>query len=351
MTTPAATVDLSRRNLLQAGVAAAFVIGAKGASAQGQKTVVKLGIGTTEAEASLARSFGALKSYAEARSGGQIEVRLFWNTLGGSLQLSQQIRDGTLEMSLTDDAVMAGFHKPVMALQVPYLFDSAPVAWEFMREPALWQVCDDMRKATGIRTLGFSENGFRNITNNVRAIRTPEDMKGIRMRTLQSPVYTAFMESMGASATPIPFPELVLALRQGVVDGQENSSGAILDNRLNEVQKFMSTNEHVYGFHMIIANDQWFSKLPAEHQRILTEATQLHCQTANSWRARDSMLAAGTLRERGMQVHITNAEEKDAFRRVTQKPVMDYIAGQVGAETVQRIVDASASAKRRVYGA
>jgi C4-dicarboxylate-binding protein DctP len=343
-------MDQSRRTLFKGALAAAAVL-AMPAYVRGQgRTQVKLGIGTTEAEESLSRSFNTLKAYAEARSGGAIEVRLFWNTLGGSLQLSQQVRDGTLEMSLTDDAVMTGFHRPIMALQIPYLFDSAPVAWEFMREGALWQVCEDMRRATGIRTLVFSENGFRNITNNVRPIRTPEDMRGIRMRTLQSPVYIEFMRSMGASATPIPFPELVLALRQGVVDGQENANGAILDNRLNEVQRYLSTNEHVYGFHMVIANDRWFSGIPAEHRRILTEACNLHAQTANSWRARDALLAVDTLRQRGMQVHITTAEQKDQFRRVTQPAVITYITSQIGEGNVKRITDAAQSARQKVYG-
>jgi TRAP-type transport system periplasmic protein len=345
------TMTPSRRTLMRGALAAAALL-AMPAHLRGQgRTQVKLGIGTTEAEESLSRSFNALKAYAEARSGGAIEMRLFWNTLGGSLQLSQQVREGTLEMSLTDDAVMTGFHRPIMALQIPYLLDSAAVAWEFMREAALWQVCEEMRRATGIRTLVFSENGFRNITNNVRPIRTPEDMRGIRMRTLQSPVYIEFMRSMGASATPIPFPELVLALRQGVVDGQENANGAILDNRLNEVQRHLSTNEHVYGFHMVIANDRWFAGIPLEHRRILTEACHLHAQTANSWRARDALLAVGTLRERGMQVHITTAEQKEQFRRVTQQPVIAYITSQIGEDNVKRITDAATSARQRVYGA
>jgi C4-dicarboxylate-binding protein DctP len=345
------TINAGRRGLFRGALGAAAAL-ALPAVARGQgRTVVKLGLGTTEAEESLARSFNTLKAYAEARSGGAIEMRLFWNTLGGSLQLSQQIREGTLEMSLTDDAVMTGFHRPIMALQIPYLLDSSPVAYEFMREPALWQVCEDMRRATGIRTLIFSENGFRNITNNVRAIRTPEDMRGIRMRTLQSPVYTEFMRSMGASATPIPFPELVLALRQGVVDGQENAAGVILDNRLNEVQRFMSTSEHVYGFHMVIANDRWWNGIPAEHRRILTEACHLHAQTANSWRTRDSLLAVDTLRQRGMQVHIVTGEQKEAFRRVTQPPVTTFITSQIGEDNVKRIVDAAAAARRKVHGA
>ena len=256
-------LQLDRRTLAKGAVAAAFVLGTKSASAQ-TKTVIKLGIGTTEAEASLARSFGALKSYVEARSAGQLEVRLFWNTLGGSLQLSQQIRDGTLEMSLTDDAVMAGFHKPIMALQVPYLLDSSAVAWEFMREPALWQICDDMRKATGIRTLGFSENGFRNITNNVRPIRMPEDMKGIKCASCRARLYRhhAVARRLGdADALPGTDPRLAPGRCRWA---GPNSSGAILDNKMNEVQKYMSTSEHLFRIPHGHRQRPWFTNLPPD---------------------------------------------------------------------------------------
>jgi tripartite ATP-independent transporter DctP family solute receptor len=315
------------------------------------KTVIKLGVGTTQAEESLNRSITALKTYAETRSNGELEIRLFWNTLGGSLQLSEQVRDGTLEMALTDDSVMANFHKPMMALQVPYLFPSSAVAWEFMREPALWNLVEGMRTESGIRTLAFSENGFRNITNNVRPILTPADMAGIKMRTMQSPVYIEMMKSMGAAATPIPAPELFMSLRQGVVDGQENSPVAILDYKLPEVQKFMSLNEHTYGFHLIIVNDKFFESLPEDQRNILTEAAQLHSQTANSWRANASIEALSKLKEQGMDVHITTPAEKQAFREATQKPVIDYITAQAGVEAVQAVMTGADAAAKRVYGA
>lgn len=314
------------------------------------KSTIKLGIGTAETEESLARSIGAMKRYVEMKSDGEIEVRLFWNTLGGSLQLSEQIKNGTLEVALTDDAVMVGFHKPIMALQIPYLFPSAPVAWEFMRDPVAAELAEGMRKETGIRTIAWSENGFRNITNNVRAIKSPDDMKGIKMRTMQSPVYIQLMRSMGAAATPIPAPELVLSLKQGVVDGQENASGTIVDYKLYEVQKFMSVNEHVYGFHMIIVNDAWFTKLPPGHQQILVDGAQLHAQTANSWRARGSLEALTLLRDKGVQIHMTSPEEKERFRAVTQKSVMEYIATQIGEDNVKKVVAGADAARKRVYG-
>ena len=329
---------------------AALVLAAVMAVPASAATVIKLGIGTTQSEKTLDASITAQKTYDETKSNGELEIRLFWNTLGGSLQLSEQVRDGTLEMALTDDSVMANFHKPMMALQVPYMFDSSAVAWEFMREPALWDLAEGMRKESGIRTLAFSENGFRNITNNVRQILTPAYKSGIKMRTMQSPVYIEMMKSMGAAATPIPAPEMYMALRQGVVDGQENSPAAILDYKLPEVQKYMSLDEHTYGFHLIIVNDKFFASLPKDQQRILAEAAQLHAQTANALRANASIQALAKLKEQGMDVHITTAEQKQAFRDATQKPVIDYISAQAGADAVQKVMAGAAQAAKQVYG-
>lgn len=329
-------------------VALAMVLG--GSQVAAAQTVIKVGIGTTEAEESLSRSINAMKNYIETKSAGEIEVRLFWATLGGSLQLSEQVRDGTLEMALTDDSVMSSFHPPMMALQIPYLFPSSAVAWEFTREPALWDLVEGMREVSGIRTLAFSENGFRSITNNVRAVRGPDDMEGLKMRTMQSPVYGELMRSLGAAATPIAAPEMYLALRQGVVDGQENSPVAALDYKLPEVQKYFALNEHVYGFHMIIVNDEFFNGLPEGHRNILTDAAQLHAQTANSWRADASIRALRTLAEQGMEVHITSPEEKAAFLEKVQPAVMSYIAEQIGQEPIDEIIAAAKSAADRLHG-
>ena len=260
--------QLGAATKLRAGTAAALalVAGLALSTAASAQTVIKLGIGTTESEESLARSIGALKTYAETKSNGELEIRLFWATLGGSLQLSEQVRDGTLEMALTDDSVMANFHKPMMALQIPYLFPSSAAAWEFMREPALWDLAEGMRGESGIRTLAFSENGFRNITNNVRPILTPADMSGIKMRTMQSPVYIEMMGALGAAATPIPAPEMYLALRQGVVDGQENGAITMVNQSLYEVQPYFMPTNYIRDVRSWYVSDQVWGSLCGEQQ-------------------------------------------------------------------------------------
>ena len=134
---------------LLTAVALAFSVGVAA------KTTLKFSIGAPESGGGEILGMKALKEYVEFKSAGEIEIRLFFNTFGGSLQVTEQVKNGTLEMALTDDSVLGSFHKPMQVFQIPYLFASSPVAWEFMKSPFVRELNDDMRKATGIRTLAY----------------------------------------------------------------------------------------------------------------------------------------------------------------------------------------------------
>ena len=313
------------------------------------KTILKFSIGAADSDGGEIHGMKALKQYVEFKSGGEIEIRLFFNTFGGSLQVTEQVKNGTLEMALTDDSVLGSFHKPMQVFQIPYLFPSSPVAWEFMKSPFVRELNDDMRKATGIRTLALSENGFRNLTNNTREIKTADDLKGLKMRTMQSQVYVNFMRSMGAAATPIAFPELITSLKQGVVDGQENAAGTIWDGKLFEVQKFMSVNEHIYGLHYIIINDRVFQGLSPDMRQILMDGASVHAEVANSRKSMDSLQAIQKIRAAGTKVHVNTPTEKESFRKASQEPVIEFIASQVGRPVVDKLLEAVRETTRKSY--
>jgi C4-dicarboxylate-binding protein DctP len=336
------------KTALAAAVAALAFVGT--ADAQ-NKVNLRFAVGATEnPNDGMSIGMRALQQYAQFKSRGDIEIRIFWNTLGGSLQVTEQVKNGTLDMALTDDSVLGSFHKPMQAFQIPYLFGSSMAAWEFANTPTVRAMVDDMRKATGMRTLAFSENGFRNLTNNVREVKTPEDMRGLKMRTMQSQVYVAFMQSMGASATPIAWPELIPALKTNVVDGQENASTTVLDGKLFEVQRFMSVNEHIYGFHLILINDNVFQRLSPDHQKIMMEAARLHSELANARKALDAIGAVDEIRKKGVRVYVNSPSEKEQFRKQTQQAVIDFIASQAGRDTVDKVLAAADEANKRVYG-
>lgn len=322
-----------------------------GAAAAQSKTTLRFSVGANDHPTDgMAVGIKSMKDYIEFKSNGHLEVRLFWNTMGGSLQVTEQVKNGTLDFALTDDSVLGSFHKPMQAFQIPYLFPSSAVAWEFMNGRFMREMTEDMRKATGIRTLALSENGFRNLTNSKRAIKTPEDMKGLKMRTMQSQVYVAFMQSLGATATPIAWPETMPALKTNVVDGQENASTTVWDAKIYEVQKFMSVNEHIYGMHLIIINDAKFNGLSPDHQKILQEGARLHAQVANSRKAYDAIAATENIRKAGLQVHVNTPSEKEMFRQASQKAVVEFIASQAGKDVVDKVLAAAEEAKKAVYG-
>jgi TRAP-type transport system periplasmic protein len=313
------------------------------------KTILKFSIGAPDSGGGEILGMKALKEYVEFKSGGEIEIRLFFNTFGGSLQVTEQVKNGTLEMALTDDSVLGSFHKPMQIFQIPYLFPSSPVAWEFMKSPFVRELNDEMRKATGIRTLALSENGFRNLTNNKREVKTPDDLKGLKMRTMQSQVYVNFMKSMGAAATPIAWPELVPALNQNVVDGQENAAATIWDGKLYQVQKFMSVNEHIYGLHYIIINDKVFQGLSPDMRQILMDGAAVHAEVANSRKSMDSLQAVQKIRDAGTKVYVNTPSEKEMFRKQTQEPVIEFIASQVGRPIVDKLLSAVKDVTAKSY--
>ena len=313
------------------------------------KTTLKFSIGAPESQGGAIIGMKSLKEYVEFKSGGEIEIRLFFNTFGGSLQVTEQVKNGTLEMALTDDSVLGSFYKPMQIFQIPYLFASSPVAWEFMKSPFVRELNEDMRKNTGIRTLAISENGFRNLTNNSREIKTPDDMKGLKMRTMQSQVYVNFMKSVGAAATPISFPELITSLKQNVVDGQENAAGTIYNEKLYEVQKFMSVNEHIYGMHFIIINDKVFQGLTPDQRQILMDGAAVHAEVANSRQSMESMQAIQKIRDAGTKVYVTSPSEKEAFKKRTQEPVIEFISSQVGRPIVDKLLEAVKDTTKKSY--
>ncbi len=292
----------------------------------------------------------AFKAYVESRTDNQIEVVTHFGDVGGEREINEQVRQGSIEMCLCSDGSLAGFYPPIQVFSIPYVFPSSPVAWAFFDHPFAQQLAEDMRQATGIRVLTWAENGFRNITNNDRPIRTAEDMAGLPMRTMESPVYMTFMESLGAIPTPIAGPEMVLAIRQGIVSGQENATLILYAIGIADVQKYMSVNEHIFGVHGVIINDAFFSGLSEEHQNIVREGARVLAYVSATLKAGSHSEYLELIRAKGVEIHMTTAEEKETFRQASQGPVREYIESLVGSELVADFVAAVEESSNLVYG-
>jgi C4-dicarboxylate-binding protein DctP len=277
-------------------------------------------------------------------------VQTFFGTMGDARQTTEQTKLGVLQMTNAEDGAFAGFYPKIQAINLPYLFPTAAVAWDFMRGEFARKMGDDIRQKTGLLPLAFTENGFRNITNNVHEVDTPDDMKGLKMRVMQSPVFIEMMKAMGAGATPIPINELILALKQNIVDGEENEPVFMKNWGIGDVQKYLTMTEHVFSAQLYLVNAQFYASLTPEQQSILAAAAQLASMQNIVVREGQSGEAIDAMKQKGLQVHMLTAAEKDVFRKATQPPVLAYLKTQLGDEFMDNLLKAVSESEAHVGG-
>src|SRR5512135_2737307 len=214
------------------------------------------------------------KGLVEGGAGGNVVVKVFpASQLGNERELIEGTKIGTIQMSFVSGAI-AGFYKPAQVLDIPYLFASGPVAWKVMDGWFGKEMAADILKQTGMRVLAYGETGFRNFTNSKLPIKSPADMKGLKIRVMETPVYVNMVKALGAAPTPIAWSEVYTALQQKVVDGQENPVATIVQAKLNEVQKYLTLDGHSYGVDFFLINDKFYKSLPQETQQIIRTSTK-----------------------------------------------------------------------------
>jgi TRAP-type transport system periplasmic protein len=269
-----------------------------------------------------------------------VSVKLFpAGQLGGEREIIEATRLGTIQMSMVSAAI-AGYFKEAQVLDIPYLFDSAPAAWKVMDGWFGKELADECLKKTGMRVLAYGETGIRNFTNSKIPIKSPADMKGMKIRVMESPVYVNMVKGLGAAPTPIPWPETYTALQQKVVDGEENPVSVIMQAKFFEVQKYLTLDGHSYGVDFILINEKFYQSLPKETQQALKRAAIVAGWAGRSIQQINSAIGVSQLQEKGMQVYKPNQKEMTMFRDATQKPVIEYIEKQVGKPWIDKVMKA-----------
>ena len=286
-------------------------------------------------------AFGVVfKSVIETQTNGAVMVDIFsGGKLGSMKERLQMVQSGALEASM-DTGTMAGFFPEWQVVYIPYLFRSYEVAWEFFDNSEVFAAIKErMRKKTGFRVLGVGGNGFRSFQTSKRELRTPEDFKGMKFRVMQSPIFVKLVEALGAKAVPISWSELYTAMQTGVVDGAEVPPAYVEMGKLYEVQKYFILNKHQFSDDLFVINDSFFQRLPEGVQKVFMAAAR---QAAVADRAADLMLQEVTALEvlkKHMKIYSPSSEEIEKFKKISGPPVVEWLKGQIGAETVQAVMD------------
>src|SRR5688500_851010 len=203
------------------------------------------------------------------KSGKKITVKLFpGGTLGGDLQTVSALQGGTVEMTVLNAGILTAQVKEFAAYDFPFLFNNAQEA-DAVTDGPFGQKLLAKLDEKNLHGLGYWDLGFRNLTNSKRPIAKAEDIAGLKIRVSQSPIYIDLFSTLGANATPMPFPELYSALDQKAVDGQENPNTVIASSKFAEVQKHITQTRHIYNPQALIISKKAWDGMSAEEKKII----------------------------------------------------------------------------------
>ncbi|AGI74140.1 putative TRAP transporter extracellular solute-binding protein [Octadecabacter arcticus 238] len=285
-----------------------------------------------------AEMFGAL---LEQASGGEHTVNVAHSaTLGDDRQMLQSVRLGTMQITVNSDGPVSEIVPDLSAFGLPYLFTNLPQAWEVLDGP----IGDDIAaqlEDKGYVVLAWWDNGLRQITHTSKAIETPKDIVGMRIRTPQSQVTIDAFTALGANPAPLSFSELPAALQSGVFEGQENPLANIYSSRLHELTPYIALSNHKYEMAPILASKRWWDTLSEDDQSMIQTAMD-----AATWYNRGVFLISDfeltqKLIEEGAFI---NEVDVEAFKAATAGVYTSW-EEQLG-DIVPRIQAAAAAAAR-----
>ncbi len=322
---------MDRRHFLKTGALAGATLAAPYvARAQAQLTLRWAHFAPEDHPANVAAKEFASK--VQMRTAGAIKINIFPNNvLGGPPEQAQQIKLGTIDMGLPTQGQLDKYELAFGAVMLPFIWDSPEHCFRTLDGPVM-QWLAPLAERQGFVLLRNWDYGFRNVTNSVRPINVPEDMKGLKIRTPPELQIQASMESCGAIVQAIAFPELYLALSQKVVDGEENPVPVIWFSKFYEVQKHLAITRHVYNNMIHTISLATWKKLTPQQQDIFRE------ESANSGNLMRKLIAEGEtdqlrkLGDAGMQITRPDL----APFRAQMEPAYKRIAAYAGEENVKK---------------
>lgn len=237
---------------------------------------LKVGV-TTAPDGHYVKGLQAMQKKLEELSGGTMTLDIYPNSaLGGESDMMDAVSNGTQDMVLSSTGPIPAFSKNTAnwsTLDLPYLFENREQAYKVLDGP----IGDSLLAGfagTGIKAVGFWENGFREVTNNKKEIKQPSDLQGMKIRTMENHTHMATYSALGATPTAMAWGEIFSALQQGTVDGQENPLAIILTAKVYEVQKYISMIDLFYSPCVLMINEDKYNSLTDEQKRYFDEAAR-----------------------------------------------------------------------------
>lgn len=274
------------------------------------------------------------KELTEKYTNGEVKVTLFPNAvLGDERTLLERMKMGIVDAAIITNGPFINFVPKFGAIDLPFLFRDPQHAYAVLDGPIGNQLFAEAEKQ-GWKGLAWAERGFRNLTNSKHPVNTPADMKGLKIRLMQNPIYVDSFKALGANAVPMAWTEALTALQQGTIDGQENPLNVIVSFKLYDSQKYMTITRHAYAPAPLIMSMKTWDKLKPAQQEAVMKAAKEAAQFERDFNNASEAQWMKDLAAKGMQIATPNLKP---FLDAVQ-PVYKQYAAQYGQDFIDAIL-------------
>ena len=281
------------------------------------------------------------KELVEKKSDRKIRIQIFGNCqLGSDRVTTEAAQAGTLDMSSSSTPNLASFSKAYMAIDLPYVTDPKNQAklYKALDEGELGKALDKVAASVGLKTIMFSEYGYRNFVSTKHPLNEVKDLMNLKVRTTDSPVEVAVATELGMNPAPVAWGETYTALQQGTVDAEGNTFSLLNDAKHSEVLKHAMDSQHNYSMHILLMNKKKWDSLNPEQKKVITEAAHeaLIWQRAESVRLEEKAWQA--FHDKGITISRLTPEQRAELKQKTQA-VRDQFSKEIPAELLALIAE------------
>lgn len=314
------------------------------ASAEIRDHKIKLAY-VTAADTGVLNGVDKFVDVVKRKSEGKIDIRVFpGGTLGGDVQMISSMQGGTIEMGVMGTNALVGVVKEFALFDIPFLFNSDKEASSVIDGPVGRQIFDKLA-AKGVIGMPISAFGFRHLHNSKRPITRMEDVQGLKIRIIQSPVYVDLVSALGANPVPMPFTEVYTAMEQKAIDGMTNTALIASSMKSYEVQKYMSLTRHMYNYIVLLISAKTWDRFNDDEKALITDAAAEAKDYQRKMVPLFTAQALDNLRKNGMAVNEVSAAEIARMREKTQPVVAKYAPG-IGEPLVKQTYDLLATMRK-----
>lgn len=319
-----------------------FLVGSAFASTPYTGKTIKLRLASPSPTGSnMLDGYQKLKEIVEAKSNGKVQIKVFGNAVLGSDRATMEgVQRGTLDMASCSSPNMASFSREYMVFDLPYITspEYQKNLYAALDSGELGKRFEEVAAGVGLKTIMYSEYGYRKYASNNKPLNTIEDLKGLKVRTTDSPIEVAVAKSLGMMPSPISWGEVYTALQQGTVDGEGNNYEHLVNAKHIEVLKYAMDSNHNYSMHILMMNKQKFDSLPASVQELLMESAKEALQWQREITVEHEARAKQAMLDAGITIHELSDAERAELVKATSV-VLDEFKDELDPEILQLVQD------------